>query len=293
MESCSLNLFNRSEDENSNPVKIKQECLNIKKDIHYLNNNCYENTLDVLIPENIDETQKLPVVMHVHGGGWQRGHKDHNFYGAPFVGSSFMKSGFVSVVINYRKTTHPSGIDDVAAAIKWVTENIHGYNGDRDKLFLSGHSAGAHLVSLVSTQHAYLEKHDLDVSIIKGVIAISGIYNVGNPLSANHNDWTNKIYRSIYVEPIFGKDADTWSKASPFTHAQDLESHKIPPFMIINASNDFGLESDGNRFHELLRSKEIPFLKYLVIKNTHHQSVSLSQEVIDNCLEFIYDVLSG
>jgi hypothetical protein len=145
---------------------------------------------------------------------------------------------------------------------------------------------------LVATQHAYLEKHNLDVSIIKGVIALSGIYNVGSPLSINHDDWTNKLYRSVYVEPIFGSNVDTWLKASPFMHAQDLESHKIPPFMIVNAATDFGLECDGNRFYELLRSKKIPFLKYLVIKNTHHQSVSLSEEVVYNCLEFIYDVLS-
>jgi len=292
MESGSLNFFNCKEDENAIPLKIKQESLSTKRNIYYLNNNCPENTLDVLIPDNIDETQQLPVVVHTHGGGWQRGHKDSAFYGAPFMGSSFMKKGFVSVVINYRKTIHPSGIDDVAAAIKWVAENIHSYQGDRDKIFLSGHSAGAHLVSLVSTQHEYLEKHNLDVSIIKGVIAISGIYNVGSPLSINHNEWTNRLYRSVYVEPIFGKNEDGWKKASPFTHAQDLESQKIPPFLIINAANDFGLECDGSRFYELLRAKEIPFLKYLVVKDTNHQSVSLSQEVIDNCLEFIYDVLS-
>jgi len=290
MESCRLNLFNCNEEENSVKLAINQ-C--IQKNINYLGNNNNDNTLDVLIPENIDESQKLPVIMHVHGGGWQRGHKDAPFYGAPFVGNAFMKSGFVSVVINYRKTTHPGGVDDVAAAIKWVTENIHNHKGDKDKLFLSGHSAGAHLVSLVSTQHAYLEKYNLDVSVIKGVIAISGIYNVGSPLHIDHNNFFNKMYRTAYVEPTFGKDLDIWIKASPFAHAQDLESHKIPSFMIINAAMDFGLECDGNRFYELLRTKEIPFLKYLVVKDTHHQSVSLSQEVVDNCLEFIYDVLSA
>lgn len=70
------------------------------------------------------------------------GHKDSHFYGAPFMGNSFMKNGFVSVVINYRKTAHPGGASDVAAAIKWVTDNIQNFKGDKDKLFLSGHSAG-------------------------------------------------------------------------------------------------------------------------------------------------------
>jgi acetyl esterase/lipase len=291
MESCGgLNLFNWKEDENSIQLTINQ-C--IQKNINYLGNNIHDNTLDVFIPENIAESQKLPVVMHVHGGGWQRGHKDAVFYGAPFVGNAFMEKGFVSVVINYRKTAHPGGADDVAAAIKWVTENIHKHKGDKDKLFLSGHSAGAHLVSLISTQHSYLEKHNLDVSVIKGVIAISGIYNVGSPLHVDHNHFFNKMYRAAYVEPTFGKDLDTWVKASPFIHAQDLESKKIPPFMIINAATDFGLECDGNRFYELLRAKDVPFTKYLVVKDTHHQSVSLSQVVVDNCLEFIYDVLSA
>jgi len=294
MESCgTLNLFSTKEDENSIKIEKKQESLTLYQDIYYLNNNCHENTLDVLIPEGIDETQKLPVIMHVHGGGWQRGHKNHNFYGAPFMGKNFMKKGFVSVVINYRKSLHPSAIDDVAAAIKWVTENIHKYKGDKDKLFLSGHSAGAHLVSLIATHHEYLERHNLDVSIIKGVIAISGIYNVGSPLHINANDWTNILYRSVYVEPTFGKNADVWQKASPFSHAQNLEKDKIPPFLIINAATDFGLESDGKRFFELLGTKEIPFLKYLLVPDTNHQSITTSKLVVDNCIEFIYDVLSA
>lgn len=43
------------------------------KDLHYMDSKHNDNTLDVLIPENIDESQRLPVIMHVHGGGWQRG----------------------------------------------------------------------------------------------------------------------------------------------------------------------------------------------------------------------------
>lgn len=43
------------------------------KDLHYMDSKHHDNTLDVLIPENIDESQRLPVIMHVHGGGWQRG----------------------------------------------------------------------------------------------------------------------------------------------------------------------------------------------------------------------------
>lgn len=91
------------------------------------------------------------------------GHKDSHFYGAPFMGNSFMKSGFVSVVINYRKIAHPGGANDVAAAVKWVVDNIDNFKGDKDKLFLSGHSAGMHyfiiFISINFLSHLYFFSH--------------------------------------------------------------------------------------------------------------------------------------
>jgi len=297
MKSFSLNLFGENEDtsdlavESSSLVKVPEGKL-IRNNIQYKTKQRTLNTLDVLVPDGIDATQLLPVVIHIHGGGWMRGHKDHSFYGAPFMGKSFMERGFLAVVINYRKERHPKAARDVAAAINWVYQNIENHNGDKSKLFLSGHSAGAHLASLMVTDHSYLQYYNLDPSkIIKGVLAISGIYNVGSPFSDNEDDWTNSLYRDFYVNKVFGTSREDWKKASPYSHAVQLDSSKIPPFFICNATIDFGLDYDGKKLCTLLTSKGVKANYVQVCAN--HQSVSVSNEVIDHCCEFIYDVLSS
>jgi carboxylesterase type B len=126
----------------------------------------------------------LPVVIHVHGGGWKRGDRSIAFYGAPYMGAGYARNGFISVTVSYRLATktqqHPAQIEvlssvspypphfsykDVARAIQWVFEHCHQFGGDKTKIFISGHSAGAHLASLVTVSPLYL-KH-LGVSVIK------------------------------------------------------------------------------------------------------------------------------
>lgn len=279
-----MQLFGSDEDEAKDvQVPVDNSQCEVFKDILYYKDSKSElHTLDILTPEGIDASQKLPVVIHCHGGGWQRGHKDHSFYGAPFMGKAFAKRGFVCVLVNYRKSKHPSAVEDVARAIKWVRDNIETYHGDNEKIFLSGHSAGAHLVSLVASEPSYVNAIGGDVSYIKGCIVISGIYNVGTPLSENEDDFFHVMYRKFYVDPTFGSDRDGWSLASPYFHVANAADHtKIPPFVIFNACFDFGLEYDGRKFFDLLKAKGVPIVQYYTIQNTHHQSVTKSDEVVD------------
>jgi arylformamidase len=82
----------------------------------------------------------------------------------------------VVVGLDYRLTpavVHPAHIEDVAAGIAWVHNNIAQYGGDPKRVFLLGHSAGVHLVALVATAPKYLEAHELSPkSALAGVLAI-------------------------------------------------------------------------------------------------------------------------
>jgi len=104
----------------------------------------------------------LPVVIWVHGGGWRTGEKD-NRAGINLC-QKWARAEMVVVGLDYRLSpavVHPAHVEDVAAGIAWVHNHIAEYGGDPTRVFLLGHSAGAHLVALVATTPDYLQAHQL------------------------------------------------------------------------------------------------------------------------------------
>jgi acetyl esterase/lipase len=59
-----------------------------------------------------------------------------------------------------------------------VDQNIESYNGDRNLVFLMGHSAGGHISSLLALYPELLQQVGLEPSFIKGVVSVSGVYDV-------------------------------------------------------------------------------------------------------------------
>ena len=123
------------------------------KNISYLPNDSDGPTLNVFEPKKgKDSTNK--VMIFVHGGNWHRGNK--GMYG--FIGRKFAKKGIVTVVPGY--TLSPDADYDqmtaqIAQCVQWVKQNIHDYNGDTNAVFLSGHSAGGHLIALAALNPTY------------------------------------------------------------------------------------------------------------------------------------------
>jgi len=107
---------------------------------------------DLYLPPVADEpsTEKVPVMVVVHGGGWSMGDK----WMAGGYGRSFAEAGIAAVVINYRlapKHKFPAQLDDVRAALLWVQQRSERYGWDPTRIGLFGYSAGAHLCLLVGT----------------------------------------------------------------------------------------------------------------------------------------------
>ncbi len=179
-----------------------------------------KHKLDVYTPKG---QKNFPVLMFVHGGAWKSGNK--GLYGA--LGKTFASNGIGTVVINYRLSSkngtvkHPDHINDVAAAFAWVHGNIGKYGGRNDRIFVSGHSAGGHLVSLLATDEQYLKEHKLSAGNIRGVIALSGVYEI-LPLLP------------VFVD-AFGGDAQTCKAASPIYQVRG----KTSPFLICYGDKDF------------------------------------------------------
>jgi acetyl esterase/lipase len=131
--------------------------------------------LDIYVPTGKADNA-YPVLVFFHGGAWRDGERD----GYGFLGRAFAARGIVTVVADYRKTPKvrfPAFIEDTAAAIAWVDANIGKYQGDPDRLFIMGHSAGAHIAMMTALDRQWLAAKGLDTAGITGVIGLAGPYD--------------------------------------------------------------------------------------------------------------------
>ena len=103
---------------------------------------------DLYLPKGLD---KAPVLIAVHGGGWQIGGPVFYRYWGPFLA----KHGIALFAVRYRLSkpgakSFPGAVYDVKAAIQFARANATQLGVDPDRIGLIGDSAGAHLVSLVA-----------------------------------------------------------------------------------------------------------------------------------------------
>ena len=180
-----------------------------------------QTSLDVYVPA---AAAGLPVLMYVHGGGWASGDKDAVGAKAAY----FTAHGFVFVSINYRliPAAWPAQqAADVAQAVAWVRENIGGYGGDRARLFVLGHSAGAHLTALIASDETYLHEAGLGPGALRGVILLdSAAYDVEQLMHSPEG-------QTEPFRPAFGDDPARWRQVSP--RAKIGPGKSIPPHLLL------------------------------------------------------------
>jgi acetyl esterase/lipase len=134
----------------------------------------YGSKLDLYYPKKSDKPS--PVIVFFHGGKWMNGKKqDYRF-----VADAFTKKGYIVIIPDYVKypiTKFPTWQEDGAKAVVWAYNNVKNYNGDKNNLFVMGHSAGAHIGALLATNNEYLLKEKASRSYIKAFVGIAGPYN--------------------------------------------------------------------------------------------------------------------
>ena len=104
---------------------------------------------------------------------------------------------------------------DVANALQYVSEHAVGWGGDRSRVHLAGHSAGAHLCSLVLSDPSVLREVGLKRShLLTSVALISGIYDP--EMLQNHFPWVVRwLSRHLVLAPAFGARSEGWAASSP------------------------------------------------------------------------------
>lgn len=233
-------------------------------------------TLNVFAPRKQFETER-PVLIYVHGGYWNSGSKE--LYG--FFGRNFAKHGVVTVIPGY--TLSPTANYDtmtqqIAEAITWTQNNIEQYDGDPTQIYLTGHSAGGHLVALAALN----PKYGIDPSSIKGIIlndaAALDMYHFlqENPPTEKHN------YLTTWTE-----DPKTWKAASPIYYL----SEDSPKFKIYLGSKTYkSIDVSNRQFLEALHEFQ-PGVELEVLNKKHAPMITQYvwpwSERYDEILRFI------
>lgn len=197
-----------------------------QRDVAYSNTGANRTKLDVFAPGT---GEHLPVLVWIHGGGWRIGDKS-NVQRKP---AAFNQAGYVFVSINYR--LHPTAnfadqAGDVARAISWVKNHAPDFGGDPGRIFVMGHSAGAHLAALVGTDARYLESVGLKLSDLSGVILLDG---AGYDIPRQVREAALPRIKELYTT-VFSEDEAKQREASPITHV--ARGRNIPPFLILHVA---------------------------------------------------------
>jgi len=130
--------------------------------------------LDVYLPR---KTRVKSTIVFLYGGGWVSGAR---WYYRLF-GRAMAARGHVVVIPDYRlfpQVRFPTFNEDAALAVKWTSENLLRLGGHPSRLFLMGHSAGAHISVTLALDGSYLAKHDLSPADIAGVVGLAGPYTL-------------------------------------------------------------------------------------------------------------------
>ena len=241
------------------------------------------NALDVFTPENL--SGPVPVFVYIYGGGFVGGNKRGAPGGitAPYYDNFMLfaaKNGMVGVNAGYRlapANPWPAGIEDVAAVIKWVRQNIGSHGGDPQQIFLAGSSSGAALVAgYLADPKLYPEPNSAG---IKGVLLLAGTYDFTLfPAAPN-------------IKQYLGEDATKYGARSPLIGFLNVN---LPTFVAWAELDPPDIERQSKILYANLCNKARCPKKLFLPKHSHMSTVYAvntdDKQLADGMLEFIKGV---
>jgi arylformamidase len=212
-----------------------------------------------------DTTTPAPIIVMVHGGGWQIGDKASAKVVKNKV-AHYIPQGYMFISVNYPMI--PDGVavdgqaDALADALIYIQKNAAAWGGDADRMVVMGHSAGAHLVSLVSATRTFYPK----LAPWSGTILLdSAAYDVTATMETRPTD--------VFTE-AFGEDQAYWVDMSPLVQL----SRKVEPHFVVCSSKRSARVCDGaGTYVNKLRGFGTPATLYPVALSHEDINESLGQ----------------
>lgn len=207
------------------------------RDLAYVTDGHERHKLDLYLPANV---KNPPLVVWIHGGGWQNGSKDRT----PAL--SLLPRGYAVASINYRLSSHgvfPAQIEDCKSAIRWLRTHAkeHGYNPERIGVW--GSSAGGHLVAMLGVTG---DVKDFDrgenAGVSSRVQAVVDFYGPSELLTMGaqstaisrlNHDAPDSPEAKLVGGPL-QENKEKARRASPMTYVSKGDS----PFLIVHGDSD-------------------------------------------------------
>jgi acetyl esterase/lipase len=184
---------------------------------------------------------KAPVLVAVHGGGWQIGNRQFYRYWGLFLA----RAGYAVFAIEYRlgkPGVYPAAVYDTKAAIQFIRAKAAELDLDADRIGIVGDSAGAHLASLVALaaeQYTSTYRDDANAAVSANVKCVVGFYGVYDMHAQWTHDLTTRPNDNI-VEKFLGaspmQNRRIYFDASPISYA--TVDHNQVRFLLIHGTND-------------------------------------------------------
>jgi len=191
---------------------VRQHLVTVRN-LHY---GRHDLRLDVHRPQI--RRAEAPVIVFLYGGRWKYGSKDDY----RVLGDALTKQGWVVVVPNYRLhplVNYPAWVEDAADAVRWTRDHIARFGGDPTRIFVVGHSAGAHTATLLALDERHLQAVGVDPHDVRGFVSLAG------PVDT--------IWTDADVQRLMGPAAG-WPETYPRTHISGGE----PPLLLLHGADD-------------------------------------------------------
>jgi len=200
--------------------------------------------LDLYLPR--DGATGFPVVVFVHGGYWSP--LDRRWL-QPLIGAfgnvgvAFARHGIAAAILGYRQYPQiragDESLDDIAAAVRFVRDSCGSWGCDGRRIFVIGHSAGGHLVSLLALDGRILRRNGVDPDTIGGFVSIDGIFDLGASLTSFKAD------QVAIMRELFGPADGALAAHSPISYARA----RHPSLLFVDSTGDEPVCLDG--FHAM------------------------------------------
>jgi acetyl esterase/lipase len=259
------------------PVEPTPPAARVEADVAYADGGDKQK-LDLYLPAKKDFT----TVVFIYGGGWHSGSRKSV---AP-IGKKLQSLGYGCVCISHRLSPpdkFPAQVEDAAAAAAWVKKHIAARGGDPRRVFLMGHSSGAHLALLLAADPKYLARHKLTPADFAGVVGLS------TPVDLEPRG-TGKGYGDVLLAgrgaDVFGRDRAVMKEASPIQHI----SRDLPPVLLVVGDRDFPmLEGDAKEFVAKAKDAGVKVKLHVARERTH---MGVVQHLLDEGDPILEQVLA-
>ena len=225
------------------------------KDINYISANTQEDlpnkNLDIYAPK---KAENLPVLVFFYGGSWKSGKKEMYH----FLGNRLARRDVIVVIADYPLSPDyqiPAMQASALSAVNWTKDNIESFGGDSDRIFVSGHSAGGHLASLIAVKEDELNPSENGKELAGSILIDAAGLDMYGYLEET-SEGEGKKYLNAFTD-----DPAVWKEYSSMYFLKE----DLAPMLIL----------EGERTYPSIRAGRERFMKRIEEKGIENVTVKI------------------